>query len=74
MTIITHQGIKRGTDGRLQIPRNLTDRYGTVSTYSIIDGGDFDDRWDKNFGQQCTHDWETFQKPVGLLAEDGYAR
>ena len=71
---VSFQGIKRGNDGRLHIPRDLTDRHGTVSTYSIIDGGDFDDRWTKNFRQDCTYGWETFQKPVELLSEEGFSR
>ena len=71
---VSFQGIKRGNDGRLHIPRDLTDRYGTVSTYSIIDGGDFDDRWAKNFSQECTYEWETFQKPVEMLSEEKFSR
>ena len=68
------RGIKRGDDGRLHIPRDLTDRYGSVSTYSIIDGGDFDGRWAKSFSQECTYRWETFQKPVEMLAEERFSR
>ena len=63
------QGIKRGSDGRLHISRDLTDRYGKVNTYSIIDGGDFDERWRKDFRHECTHRWQTYQKPVEMLSD-----